>query len=206
MSGENAPAAGPGTRGKRIAGAIAFFFVAVLLLTGVGLLLTGHQVEGWVLVFSDDAKAGGAGAAAGAGRYRKVSFALLGEWQDAHEEPPAAVAEIDGERVEIHGLARKVDGASGFWLVTDPLAVGEAWNPSVEKSVWVALPQRGKEDSPRGTVPLLPVRRGAFVRARGLLRVGLAEVSGVGPAIFRLEARQLWVREPRSGARNGEPP
>ncbi len=173
-----------GPRGKRVAGAVVFFVIALLLLTGLGLLLSGRQVENWVLVVK--AEGGPAGRAGG---YRKLYFGILGEWAvaDSRDKPPAAVAELDGTAVEIYGLAREVKGANGFWLVTDPLALNEHWKPIIEKSVWIEMPP--------GTAPDRPIERGAFVRARGVLRVGLAEVAGAGTVAYRLEPGEIWIRE-----------
>ncbi len=171
--------------GKRVAGAVVFFVIALLLLTGVGLLVTRGQVEGWVLVV----KAEG-GLAGGEGGYQKLHFGILGEWApgDRSSKPPAVVADFDGSAVEMYGLAREVKDANGFWLVADPLAVNEDWKPIIEKSVWIEMPP--------GTVPDRPIERGAFVRARGVLKVGLTEVAGAGPVAYRLEPGEIWIREP----------
>lgn len=181
-----------GFRGKRVAGAVVFFVMALLLLTGLGLLLTGHQVEGWVLVV----KAEG-GSAGGAGGYRKLHFGILGEWAvaDRPDKAPAAVVDFDGSAVEMYGLAREVKGANGLWLVTDPLALNEHWKPIIEKSVWIEMPP--------GTAPDRPIERGAFVRARGVFRVGLTEVAGVGSVVYRLEPGELWIREPAGHTKSG---
>ena len=128
-----------GRRGVRVAGALGLFVTAALLLTGLGLALTGHQVEGWTLVARGEVPDDAA--------YEGLSFSLLAEWENVREEPPPSVAALDGRRFETYGLAKPAEGGSGFWLVTDPIAVGEARKPIIEKSVWVGLPP-GTSPSP----------------------------------------------------------
>jgi hypothetical protein len=173
----------PGRRGVRIAGALGLFVTALLLLTGLGLALTGHQVEGWVLVAKGEVPEDAG--------YERFSFGLLAEWASARDDPPPSVAALDGTRVETYGLARPAEGGSGLWLVADPVAVGEDWKPVIETSVWVEFPP--------GTSPSRPIGRGAFLRARGVLRVGLVDVPGVGPTACRLELAELWLRESEGG-------
>jgi hypothetical protein len=176
-----------GRRGVRVAGVLGLFVSAVLLLTGLGLALTRRQVEGWILVARGKAPDD---AAEDAG-YERLSFGLLAEWDNVREPPPPSVAELDGRRFETYGLARPAEGGSGLWLVTDPIAVGEAWKPVAGKAIWVGLPP--------GTSPSRPIPHGAFLRARGVLHVGLVDVSGAGPAAYRLDVAELWLRESGSG-------
>ena len=175
----------------RIAAAAAVFVAALVLFGGLGLLLTRGRVGGWVPIIRDDRGAGGPEDEPG-GRYVQLPAGLLGEWEDAGRDPPPHVADFDGSAVEICGLVRPAatepGGAEGFWLVTDPVALREGSKPVVETSVWL--------EPPEGVSPARPLERGAFVRARGVLRIGLAEVPGVGPVALRLELRDLWLREP----------
>ncbi len=175
-----------GRRGVRVAGALGLFVAALLLLTGLGLALTDRRVEDWVLVArveSPDDAAEDVG-------YERIPFGLLAEWEDAREKGPPSVARLDRRRVEMYGFARLVEG--GFWLASDPIAAGEDRKPVITESVWVEFPP--------GTSPSRRMRRGTLLRVRGVLRVGLIEVSGVGLTACRIELDELWLRESEGDA------
>jgi hypothetical protein len=163
------------TARAQIAGIISFLFVAVVVITGVGLIATSGRGT-WEVVYE--------GAPVEAPR--EVSFAALRNWRTLSEPPPEAAASLDGTRARMVGLTRPQPELGGMWLVGEALALSDLVKPPIEKSVWIEIP--------KDAMPRVLEHRGKIARVDGVMRVGVVSIGAGRNAAWRLEPGTIWVR------------